>query len=309
MPADILPFRRSRCQRTVSFAQGRLYALAWAPDSARLAIGDGNGGVAILTATGQTLWRRAEHQHFVRCVQWSPDGRYLASASSDCTVRLWEADSGRSLAQYRNSSEVFTVAWSPDGRWLAWDRDRSVHVVDPVTGALHFDCTAAANVWCVAWAPTGDRLAAGMADGSVPVWDGGRLLMTLSGHTELVRSLAWSPDGACLASAGRDNVIRINAIADGHCGAVGTGHRKFIHSLAWSPDGRLLASGAADRTIRLWAPETGCELACLADHGNSVQAVAFAPDGSRLASVAEDSTLRLWTVADLAPGVGDGHDA
>ncbi len=75
----------------------------------------------------------------------------------------------------------------------------------------------------------------------------------LSGHTNAVSSVAFSPDGKTLASGSRDSTIRLWDIASGNQkGQPLTGHTDSVYSVAWSPDGKTLASGSWDKTIRLW---------------------------------------------------------
>ncbi|QRV86978.1 Vegetative incompatibility protein HET-E-1 [Ceratobasidium sp. AG-Ba] len=75
----------------------------------------------------------------------------------------------------------------------------------------------------------------------------------LIGHTDWVWSVAYSPDGAYIASGSWDETIRM---WDAHTGQqVGhplTGHTWPAWSVAYSPDGAYIASGSWDNTIRMW---------------------------------------------------------
>jgi WD40 repeat protein len=60
----------------------------------------------------------------------------------------------------------------------------------------------------------GTKLAAASRDNTAKVWDAGvgRELLSLHGHQSAVTSIAWSPDGERLASAGADAIAQVYAI-------------------------------------------------------------------------------------------------
>ena len=123
----------------------------------------------------------------------------------------------------------------------------------------------------------------------------GQLKVTLEGHTDIVWSVAFSPNGQILASASWDRTIRLWNPNTGQHKTTLIGHKQDIQSVAFSPNGQTLASASWDRTIRLWNPHTGQLKRILRGRSHGVLAVAFSPDGQILASGnAGPTVVRLW---------------
>ena len=121
-----------------------------------------------------------------------------------------------------------------------------------------------------------------------------QLKTTLEGHTDLVWSVAFSPNGQTLASGSRDTTIRLWNSNTGNLKRILREHTDEVLSVVFSPDGRTLASGSLDETIGLWNPNNGNLKRTLRGHRGGVSSVVFSPDGQTLASGSWDGTIGLW---------------
>jgi len=121
-----------------------------------------------------------------------------------------------------------------------------------------------------------------------------------------VRSVAFSPDGNTLVTAGDDRTARLWDLTDRTAprplGQPLTGHTGPVRSVAFSPDGNALVTAGSDGTARLWdltdrtAPRPLGQP--LTGHNGPVNAVTFSPDGNTLATAGIDGTARLWDLTD-----------
>jgi len=157
---------------------------------------------------------------------------------------------------------IGSVAFSPDGRLLALGGQQQVRILDGASGAP---------------------------------------IATLSGATELVRSLAWSPDGSLLAGVGgapsSQGEILVWHTTDWTEASRTTSHRDTIYDVAFSPSGDALVTASYDRLIKSWRVNTAGHLELnrdLKDHIDAAFAADFTSDGKTVLSASADRTVKAW---------------
>lgn len=119
-------------------------------------------------------------------------------------------------------------------------------------------------------------------------------VLTLTGHSEGLNAVAFSPDGRQVVTISMDRTAKIWDVNTGALLFNLTGHTDDVYSAAYSPDGGLIITGSLDKTAKLWDAHTGAFLRSLTGHAGGIYSVAFSPDGTHAATGSADNTMRIW---------------
>ncbi len=266
------------------------------------------------------------HKGAINALVWSPvTSRFVASASSDKTIQLWNPQEPNltSFAICRGHTQAVTCLACPqkNDKLASGSLDKTVRIWN-LQGKQIALATFPAAIYSVSWQPNGSNLAVACANGKVYVCDPKDLHISYSynGHKGAVRAVAWSPDGAYIASGGADYTAQIwQPMPNAYAQVVYHGHSNIINALDWSPDARFVASASDDRTVQIWNPLSGGTRTLYLGHMTSgtpianvdlsasspaaAYAVSWQPSGSFVASTGSNGMLHVWDSITGNPGV------
>lgn len=236
-----------------------MYSVGFLPDGSALVIGHARGWHVYRNAGG--TWRLADQPPESPVTSLAVlDSRTLAVGTgrrgqrTAGTFELWDLPSGQKRVPYHQEPNgVRAVAACPAKSIVAWATGHrkvtvwDIRKQDPVPFPQPTDCQA------IALSPDGTRLAVTL-DRPVRLFDveKRRESVVLKGHTGRVEAVAFSPDGATVATGSWDQTVRLWDVATGRERARFTWPIGRVYSLAYAPDGLRLAAGGDTGAVVMW---------------------------------------------------------
>jgi len=204
--------------------------------------------------------------YYLNLLDWSSQNKVAIALGA--SVYLWDAVNQSIDVLFEGSEEspvaVTSVAWMADGSHIAIGTDNNDVQLWNVERKKQVRCMTghSARVGALSW--NSHVLSSGSRDGLIFHHDvrvAQHHFRTLTGHTQEVCGLKWSPDGTQLASGSNDNTCMIwDASSTGSARFTFTESVAAVKALAWCPwQKNVLAtgSGTADRHIRFYNTQSG----------------------------------------------------
>jgi len=277
---------------TLNGGQGVITSAAFSADRTRIVTSSTAGELRVWDAiTGQTLVFIAAHDGAASVATFSPDGTRIASAGSDGKARIWDAITGHlimSLSGHKNA--LLQVAFSADGtRLVSTSLDGAARIWSLSDGRTIAKLLPAGGaVLTAAFSHDGRFIALGTQFGATTVWNAltGQQLASLDGSGDVL-ALAFSPDGARLATAEDDDSIKLWDTSDWQLAATLVGHEVEPFTLSFNSAGTRLLTGSRDETVREWDTHDGKLLSTLDGPRRWLRTASISPDGSRVVTASD----------------------
>ncbi|KAF9118994.1 wD repeat domain, partial [Mortierella sp. 14UC] len=302
------------CQRTYSGHLERVISIAYSPDGQQLVSCSEDNTIRMWNSrTGSKGPVFLGHMDHVVSIAYSPDGKHFVSCGRDNKLRRWDcpaATKGAVIFGHTNTASSGVFPYSTVKR----HEGGSYRTTRPT---LLRSCWANAVV-VDSFKERVSNVAVSL-DGSLVASASGKLVnlkhknihalehhRTLTGHSNNVTCIVFSPDSQYIASSSNDKTISIWNIHSGKPVCLLVGHTRAVKSVAFSSTGNRLVSGSDDGTVRLWdlsrrdastgdaSTERYLETLKYEGASCSMVSVAISSSGRWVAAGGEDTVVRVW---------------
>ena len=291
---------QGRLTQTFKKQKDAFSSIVFSPDGKTIATTSQDNTAQLWDTQGQLRQTLKGHNGKITKIIFSPDGKTIATASEDKTVKLWNTQ-GEVTQTLKIEQECRSIAFSPDSKTIATGGfSGKLQLWNTQGKVLDTLRSYGGTVQSIAFSPNGEMMVT-TTGSSIAFWNTknrynnnifyeDKLIQTLkASRGGDYNSVAFSPDGKTIATAGRYDLIRLWSTNTDRLPYLNIGSTSNVSS----PDGKIIA-GIEDgyKNIKLWNSQ-GKLLQTLEGHTGIVNSVAFSSKNI-IASASNDKTVRLW---------------
>jgi WD40 repeat protein/serine/threonine protein kinase len=289
-----------------------LWSVAFSSNGKQVLTAGDDGTARIWEVTTRRLVKSFRgHQGSIHSAQFSPDDSLVLTASDDHTARLWNASSEKVIYQVEHEMEVSSALFFSDRRRIVTGSIESAQIRELATGNPLRGLQSTGTMGSLAASRDGRYVVSGSWDSTAHLWNAtnGEVEQIYLGHTKGIYGVAISPDGAIVATAGKEGELKLwRAIDQRDIFPISAGNPQVL-AVAISPDSERIVAGTGVQNNDGTVTGTG-ELAAivldakskqrilaLEGHHAGISSVAYSPDGSLIATGSGDGTAKLWNAS------------
>lgn len=266
--------------------------VAYSPDGSSILTASDDGTARLWTPDGHLKTILSGHTSVIRWATFSQDGTRILTTSEDGTARLWRSD-GTFIHEFPGRTDfTWTACLSPDGTRLVVPTDSGLAGLwrDDGTQLAQLDAPPG-EAWLDCFSPDGQWLAArDPSRQNVNVWrSDGQLAATLSGHSDVINSVKFSPDSSQLLTASDDGTARLWRTDGTLIRSLG-GDTTTASAAMFTPDGQRIITFYGDGTTCVWLTD-GALRATLRGYSAPI---AVSANGQVILTIDNDDIVRLY---------------
>ncbi|XP_009104890.2 angio-associated migratory cell protein isoform X2 [Brassica rapa] len=285
-------------------------SLAFSYDGQLLASGGLDGVVQIFDASSGALKCVLDGPGSgIEWVKWHPRGHIVLAGSEDCSMWMWNADKEAYLNMFSGHNQSVTCGdFTPDGKLICTGSDdaslivwnpktcESIHVVKGhpyhTEGLICLDINSNSSL-----------AISGSKDGSVHIVNivTGKVVSSLSSHTESVECVKFSPSSATIpmaATGGMDKKLVIWDLQHSTPRFI-CEHAEGVTCVSWIGTSKYLATGCGDGTVSVWDSLLGNCVHTYHGHQDAVQSISVSANTEFIVSVSVDHTARVYDTSEF----------
>ncbi len=224
-----------------------------------------HGQLKLWSKDGTLIASARKHGGPIFSAAWNPKDSILLTCGFDTKIIAWSIPSLQVLHIYSHHTlSVLEVDWKDDELFASCSRDKTLCISSITDKDYLVRLEGHINeINTISWSPDKKFLASCSDDKTIKIWRIEQepfLVADLKGHSKEVYTLDWSPKSSSdhlIASASKDNSVRIWDIKTSKCIRELLLHSQAVYSVRFSPNAKYIASGGFDGRIVVWQVSDG----------------------------------------------------